>query len=77
MMPGERIKIVKWIEGIAQGLPFAVRIELDAVIPAEDTSEPCLEPPTVRLLDRLRDLAAAGDLDALSKHGRVYVRKSA
>lgn len=77
MTTGQPIKLVKWIEGVAQGNPFAVRIEVDAVIPDEDPSEPCLTPPTLRLLDRLRDLADAGDLDELARHGQVYTRRSA
>jgi hypothetical protein len=54
-----------------------VRVEADAVIPDADPSETCLEPTTLRWLDKLQDLADAGDVDALAKHGDVFVRRSA
>ncbi|MEX0744678.1 MAG: hypothetical protein WD118_03675 [Phycisphaeraceae bacterium] len=54
-----------------------VRLEVEAVVPEEDPSEPCLEPATLRLIDRLQDLADAGNVDELREHGQVYVRLSA
>ena len=72
-IPGERVKLTKWI----QGPHFVVRVQVDGVIPQSDPSEPCLEPDTVRLLDKLQRLADAGDIETLAKHGEVYVRRSA
>lgn len=76
-LQGKRIKVTEWFEGRAGFGPFAVRIEAEAVIPDFDPSEPCFEPPTLRMLDEVQRLADAGDVDALAKLGEVYVRRSA
>lgn len=73
MIKGKRIKIPRWIHSG----PCVVRVEVDAVIPDADQSEPCLEPPTLRWLDELHRMADEGRIDELAKHGDVYVRKSA
>ena len=73
MIPGKRIKVPQWI----YGTQCVVRVEVDAVIPDEDPSEPCFEPPAVKWMDELQRLADAGDVDALAKVGEVYVRRSA
>ena len=70
---GERVRLWQWIHGDL----CAVRVEVEAVIPTGDPSEPCLEPETVRHLDHLQSLADAGDVDELEKHGTVYMRRSA
>ena len=70
---GKRIKVSRWIHGG----PCVVRVEVDAVIPDSDPSEPCLEPHTVRWLDKLHQMAEAGEVDELAKAGEVYVRRSA
>lgn len=72
-IPGKRIRLTKWIHGG----PYALRVEVDAVIPDADPSEPCLEPQTVRQLDELQRLANEGKADELAKHGILYVRQSA
>lgn len=72
-IPGERIKLHKWIHSGQ----VAVRVLVDAVIPDADPSEPCLEPPALRFLDEVQRLTNAGDVDALAKVGEVYVRRSA
>jgi hypothetical protein len=70
---GRRIKVPRWIHADS----CVVRVEVEAVIPDSDPSEPCLEPQTVRWLDELQRQAKAGDLDALARVGEVYVRRSA
>jgi hypothetical protein len=72
-LPGERIKIWKWIHAG----PVAVRVQVEAVIPPDGSGEACLESDTVRLLDEVQRLANAGDVGALSRYGEVYVRRSA
>lgn len=72
-IPGKRVKLAKWIHGTN----CVLRLEVEGVIPQSDPSEPCLEPHTVRLLADLQRLADIGDVDALSKYGVVYVRRSA
>ena len=73
MVKGKRVKLRKWIDSDL----CAVRVEVEAVIPDADPSEPCLEPETLRHLDHLRQLVAAGKISELEKYGDVYVRQSA
>lgn len=72
-LPGKRVNLTQWITAG----PYAVRVEVEGVVPDDDPSEPCLEPQTVRRLDELRRLADAGQVEELAKHGTVYVRRSA
>ena len=51
-----------------------VRVEVDVVIPAEDPSEPCYEPATLKFLDLVREKADAGDVAWLRTVGEVYAR---
>ena len=51
---------------------YAVEVEVEVVYPADDPSEPCLEPHTVRWLDEIARRAEDGDLDFLRKVGRVF-----
>ena len=73
LLPGKKTKVVKWIHGRV----CVVRVEVQAVIPDADPSEPCLEPATVKWLDELQRLADAGDVESLARAGEVYVRRSA
>lgn len=54
-----------------------ISVEGDAVIPAEDPSEPRFEPPAVRWMDELQRLADEGRVEELARHVEVYVRRSA
>jgi hypothetical protein len=72
-IPGRRVRVPKWIHGRL----CVVRVEAEAVFPDADPSEACLEPRTLRWLDELQDLADAGNVDALAKHGEVFVRRTA
>ena len=72
-LQGTKVRVPQWIHGNT----FVVHLEVDAVIPEEDPSEPCLEPDTLKFLDRLQSLADEGNVDALERYGTVYVRKSA
>ncbi len=56
---------------------FIVAVEVDAVIPDEDPSEPCFEPPAVALLKEVEQHAKLGDKEWLMRHGRVYQRVNA
>lgn len=73
LLPGKRIKLEQWIHAPA----CVVRVEVDAIIPDDDPSEPCLEPPTIRFLDDLQTKADQGQITELEKVGDVYVRRSA
>jgi hypothetical protein len=77
MVNGARIKLPQRIEGRSAIGSFAVRIEADAIIPDADPSEPCFEPEAAQLLDEAQRPADASDIDALSKLGEVYFRRTA
>lgn len=51
---------------------YVVAIEVEAVIPDADPSEPCFEPETVELLREVESRARAGDVAWLRTRGRVY-----
>jgi hypothetical protein len=73
MIKGKRVKVPQWIHAQL----CVVRVEVDAVIPDEDPSEPCFEPAAVKWMDELQRLADAGQIDELAKIGEVFVRRSA
>jgi hypothetical protein len=70
---GRRVRQVRWVHAPR----CVVRVEVDAVIPDDDPSEPCFEPATVEFLREVHDRAQAGDLDWLRRIGDVYVRMTA
>jgi hypothetical protein len=51
---------------------FVVAVEVEAVVPDADPSEPCYEPATVELLREVEARAAKGDIEWLKRHGKVY-----
>lgn len=67
-MKERREKRKRWV----QRGEYAVEVEVEVVYPAEDPSEPCLEPATVRWLDEVARHAEQGDLAFLRKAGRVF-----
>jgi hypothetical protein len=72
-LQGKRIKIEQWIHASA----CVVRVEADAIIPEAESTEPCLEPHTLRFLDELQHKADRGLVNELALVGDVYVRRSA
>jgi hypothetical protein len=66
----QKQRITQWVTGGA----CAVAVEVEAVFPPEDPSEPCLTPETVRYLEELAERAEAGDVEALQRAGTVYLR---
>jgi hypothetical protein len=73
MLTGKRVKIPQWIHGTR----CVLRVDVDAIIPDEDPSEPCFEPAAIKWMDELQRLADDGNIEELSKYGVVYVRRSA
>jgi hypothetical protein len=49
-----------------------IAVEVEAVIPEDDTSEPCYEAETVKLLRDIEEHADRGDIEWLQQRGRVY-----
>jgi hypothetical protein len=72
-LQGRRTKIERWIHAPA----CVVRVEVEAIVPDADPSEPCLEPQTIRFLDELQAKADQGLINELASVGDVYVRRSA
>lgn len=52
---------------------FVVAVDVEAVVPPDDPSEPCYEAETVQLLRRVRECAERGEESLLRKFGKVYV----
>ncbi len=65
---GERVRRKRWIHSG----DLAVQVEVDAVIPVDDPTEPCFEPETVEFLRAVHDHAEAGDVQWLQRVGKVY-----
>jgi hypothetical protein len=70
---GKRTTVEQWIHAE----PCVVRVEVEAIIPDADPSEPCLEPKTIKFLDELQRKADQGLITELAQVGDVYVRQSA
>ncbi len=67
-MTERREKRIRWV----QRGRYAVEVEVEVVYPADDPSEPCLEPETVKWLDEIARKAELGDIEFLRSVGRVY-----
>ena len=70
---GKRVSEVRWVHAG----PCVVRVEVEAVVPTDDPSEPCYESETVEFLREVHERAEAGDVEWLKNVGDVYVRLSA
>jgi hypothetical protein len=51
---------------------YVVAVDVEAVIPDADPSEPCYESETVELLRQVEAHAKAGDVAWLRDRGKVY-----
>jgi hypothetical protein len=67
-MTEKRERRKRWV----QRGEYAVEVEVDVVYPADDPSEPCLEPSTVRWLDEVARKAEEGDVEFLRQAGRLF-----
>jgi hypothetical protein len=67
-VPGKRIRRTR----LVRTEKFVVAVEVEAVIPDADPSEPCYEPQVVELLRDVEAHAKAGDVEWLKRHGKVY-----
>ena len=67
-IPGQRITRTRLI----QTDKYVVAVDVELVIPDDDSSEPCYESETVELLREVKDRAERGDIAWLTNRGKVY-----
>lgn len=67
-IPGERIKRTR----LVQTDQFVVAVEVEMVIPLDEPSESCYESETIQLLREIKEHAEQGDVDWLTRYGKVY-----
>lgn len=67
-IPGKRVPRTR----LVRTAKFVVAVEVEAVIPDADPSEPCYESETVDLLREVQRRAEEADLPWLLSHGKVY-----
>jgi len=69
---GEPVRVWRWVHSG----PIAVHVEVDAVIPKDDPTEPCLTAEVARHLDYLQQLADEGNMAKLAQFGEVFIRQA-
>jgi hypothetical protein len=67
-LPGKRVKRTRLVRTDR----YVVAVEVEAIIPDADPSEPCYEPQAVELLRQVEAHAKSGDIAWLKQHGKVY-----
>ena len=67
-IPRKRVRRVR----LVRTDQYVVAVEVDAVIPDADPSEPCYESETVELLREIESHARQGNVAWLKQHGKVY-----
>jgi hypothetical protein len=67
---GKRVRIDRWVHAPS----CVVRVQVDAVIPVDDPSEPCIEPEAVAFLRDVRRHAEQNDIAWLKSIGDGFVR---
>jgi hypothetical protein len=67
----KRIELIT--EWVTAG-PYAVAVEVEAIIYPDRPGQPFLTPETIRYLEGLEKRAEVGDVEALKKAGTVYIR---
>jgi hypothetical protein len=65
---GKRIKRIR----LVRTERFIIAVEVEMVIPLDDSSEPCYEAETVEFLKDVEDHAERGDVEWLRQRGKVY-----
>ncbi len=68
-IPGQRVKRTRLI----QTERYVVAVDVEMVIPVDDPSEPCYESETVQFLKEIKEHAELGNLNWLTKKGKVYI----
>ena len=66
----EKTRLTEWVAGGR----YVVAVEIEATVFPERPGEPFLTPQTVRFLEQVARDARAGNLEALTKIGKVFVQ---
>jgi hypothetical protein len=66
----EKTRLTEWVAGGR----YVVAVEIEATIFPERPGQPFLTPQTVRFLEQVARDARAGNLEALTKIGKVFVQ---
>lgn len=69
----EKTRLTEWVAGGR----YVVAVEIEATIFPERPGEHFLTPQTVRLLEQVARDAREGNLEALTKSGKVFVQFNA
>jgi hypothetical protein len=72
-IPGKRVQRTRLVRTDR----YVIAVEVQAIIPDADPSEPCYEPHVVELLREVEAHARAGDVNWLKQHGKVYTAMEA
>ncbi len=67
-VPGKRVRRTRLVRTDR----FVVAVDVEAIIPVADPSEPCFDPQVVELLRQVESHAKRGDVEWLQQHGKVY-----
>lgn len=67
-IPGKRVPRTR----LVRKAKFVVAVEVEAVIPEDDPSEPCFESEIAALLRDVQQPAEQGDIAWLGQQGQVY-----
>lgn len=67
-IPGKRVRRTR----LVRTERFVIAVEVEAVIPEDNPTEPCFEAETVQLLREIAERAERGEVDWLRQHGQVY-----
>jgi len=68
LLPGKRVRRTRLVRTDR----FVVAVDVEAVVPDADPTEPCYEPQTVELLREVELRAKQGDVGWLQQRGKVY-----
>jgi hypothetical protein len=66
----EKTRLTEWVAGGR----YVVAVEIEATVFPERPGEPFLTPQTVRFLEQVARDARAGNLETLTKIGKVFVQ---
>jgi hypothetical protein len=67
-LEGKRVRRTRWVKTDR----YVIAVDVEAVIPDSDASEPAYEPETVEFLRQVELHAHKDDLPWLQRHGKVY-----